>query len=566
MAALGSLVALTAASLVALMGARQPSAAALAAATVNVDAATNLGTLNNPSFYQNHTGTPLGPGDLERLKEIGPVVARQWAKPKFYYDRATGTYTFPTARFDETARNADSMLFNFGQCDPALMTLSAPETCRAVLKAGIKYYKERYPELRYIELFNEPDKTWTPSPDEEPAIPVDQYYQWYKIGYSVVNEVNAELAPAVPLRIGGPAAYKFNPDYLKPFLDLYKADTNPAKRLDFVSYHQYNRRDNPADVKTSKSTFQEWLTSRGLDLTTPVFVTEYGVFPGAETGTTFEEDLLTQAAAMATLGYYFVDGGMDMPMHWTYDHSSNDRKSMFVDAADGAVYPYYNLVKMQRMLKTTRISATSSALSTAGIGVNALATRDSSGSTGYSYVDVDFGNKTLATAGAHSFTFTLTGTSGGAYTLAVDYLELVPVGRFRYELEKLVPESPSGDRFYYLTDPAASGGGLVKLGSGEVGDRIEFTVYVPQPGSYQLSLGVKTFSTRGTCQVSVDGAPLGAPQDQYAATASFVERPVGSVPVAKPRNLTVGCEVTGKNAASTGYDLVFDHLTLAPAP
>jgi hypothetical protein len=201
MAALGSLVALTAASLVALTGARQPSAAALAAATVNVDAATNLGALNNPSFYQNHTGTPLGPGDLERLKEIGPVVARQWAKPKFYYDRATGTYTFPTARFDETARNADSMLFNFGQCDPALMTLSAPETCRAVLKAGIKYYKERYPELRYIELFNEPDKTWTPSPDEEPAIPVDQYYQWYKIGYSIVNEVNGELAPAVPLRI-----------------------------------------------------------------------------------------------------------------------------------------------------------------------------------------------------------------------------------------------------------------------------------------------------------------------------------------------------------------------------
>jgi hypothetical protein len=187
-------------------------------------------------------------------------------------------------------------------------------------------------------------------------------------------------------------------------------------------------------------------------------------------------------------------------------------------------------------------------------------------STGYSYVDVDLGNKTLATAGAHSFTFTLTGTSGGGYTLGVDYLELVPVGRFRYELEKLVPKSPSGDRFYHLTDPAASGGGLVKLGSGEAGDRIEFTVYVPQPGSYQLSLGVKTFATRGTCQVSVDGAPLGAPQDQYAATGSFIERPVGAVTVAKPRNLTVGCEVTGKNTASTGYDLAFDHLTLAPAP
>jgi hypothetical protein len=46
---------------------------------------------------------------------------------------------------------------------------------------------------------------------------------------------------------------------------------------------------------------------------------------------------------MATLGYFYVEGGTDMSMHWLFNHSSNERKSMFVDGLDGAVYPHYNL-------------------------------------------------------------------------------------------------------------------------------------------------------------------------------------------------------------------------------
>ncbi|MEV4626049.1 hypothetical protein AB0J90_07150 [Micromonospora sp. NPDC049523] len=372
-------------------------------ATVTVAAGTELGALDNPARYQNQSGPSqtLTPLDEKRIAQLEPVVLRGWFKPESYYDHLTDSYDFdyPTpgggkrfyAYADQLDRLSEQIFANFDQCDPELMTPNDPGRCRAVLKAGIRHYKERYPSLRYIELFNEPDKTWEPSPVERAPISAADYYTWYKVGYSIVNELNEELAPAVPLRIGGPAAYTFDSPFLKEFLDRFRADSEPTKRLDFLSYHQYRRRDDPASAQTEKKTAQQWLSERDLDPATPVYVTEYGVFPGANTGTTFEEDLLTQAAAMSTLGYYYVAGGTDMVMHWVFDHGENDRKSLLVDGADGKVNPYYNLVAMQRKLKSQRIKATAGPLSPKGIGVNALATRDRTGiailATNYQWTD-----------------------------------------------------------------------------------------------------------------------------------------------------------------------------------
>lgn len=345
--------------------------------TVTVDAGSDLGAFNNPAWYQNIS--QLGPADLARVHEIAPKVARGWANAQWYYDERSGRYNFNDARFDQVTQYADRMLINFGQCDQSLMTLSDPATCRAVLKQGIKHDKQRYPNLQYVEFFNEPDKDWPLSPGEEPGLAVDTYYEWYKIGYSIINELNSELSPVIPLRIGGPAAYTFDEAYLKAFLTDYKNDTDPNKRLDFLSFHDYSHKSNPAAVQGEKATVAGWLGERGLDPGIPVFATEYGVFPGSETGTTLAADHLTQAAAMATLGGYFARGGMDMPMQWVYEHAGNERKSMFVNGVDGAVYPYYNVVKMERLLKSRLVNATSTTLTAAGMGVNALATVDDSG-------------------------------------------------------------------------------------------------------------------------------------------------------------------------------------------
>jgi hypothetical protein len=186
-------------------------------------------------------------------------------------------------------------------------------------------------------------------------------------------------------------------------------------------------------------------------------------------------------------------------------------------------------------------------------------------SAGFEFVDVHAGRRTLP-AGDHSLTFTLTGSSGGGYTVGVDHVELVPVHARRAELERRVPQSPSGDRIFVLADGAASGGHLVKFDSNAPGDSVATTFAVPGPGTYRLTVGVKTFPTRGICQFTVDGAPVGAPHDLYAPAASFVELPLGPVSFARAGAATIGCTVTGRNAASTGHDVALDFVTLAPTP
>jgi hypothetical protein len=52
---------------------------------------------------------------------------------------------------------------------------------------------------------------------------------------------------------------------------------------------------------------------------------------------------------------------------------------MFVSGVDGAVHPYYNLVRMQSMMREWRVAASSDGLSSAGLGVNAVATADDDG-------------------------------------------------------------------------------------------------------------------------------------------------------------------------------------------
>ncbi|GAB7043139.1 hypothetical protein [Catenuloplanes niger] len=353
--------------------------------TVTVDAAQDLGPFDNPAGFQNQSGPayPLGSADLDRVARLEPRVVRAWFKPHQYYDRQTKKFNFdyPTAGgttaydyLDQVAAQGKSIIGNFDQCDQALMRLNATADCRWVLKAGLMHYKKKYPSLRYIEVFNEPDKTWEPTEVEQPAMPLEDYYRWYQVAYQVVNEVNDELKPGVPLEIGGPASYTFNEDFLTGFLDLYVKDDNKDKKFAFISYHQYKQRDRPAAVAQEREIVRGWMRDRKLDENRPVFVTEYGVFPGANTGTTFEADLLTHAAGMATLGRYYAYSGTEMYMHWVYDHLDNERKSMFVDAVDGGVYPYYNLVLMQRMLGTRLVPAESNAVADTGIGVSALAT------------------------------------------------------------------------------------------------------------------------------------------------------------------------------------------------
>jgi len=587
---------------------RPPSSDAAATAVVTVDAAKSLGALNNPVRYQNHT--PLNGADLDLARQVGPPrIARVWLKPSYYYDETTGAYDYTNSdrSLDNAATYADQFLANVDECDLALMTLSSPQTCRTVLKTGLLHYKQRYPMLRWIELFNEPDKIWPPAPGEPPKLEIAEYYGWYKIAYSVVNEINAELKPDVPLRLGGPATYAFDTAYLTAFLDDFRSDTDPSKRLDFLSFHDYGHRDQPSAVGKEKQDVVAMLTQRGLDAATPLMVTESGVFAGGPDtptghGTTFSKDLLTQASAMATLGMYFVAGGMDVPMHWVYNHDTNERKSMFVDGVDGAVYPYFNVVAMQSMLKTTRVSSTASALSSDGIGVNALATSDDSGmavlatnyqstagATSYStridvknlparftgrqilaeryLVDATTSNYDHDPADAKlrkvSTSWLPAGsTATTSFPLGVNATSLVvltPMGHA--EAESLTATASSGDTVTTIADTSASGGLLSKLGANAAGDFVSYPVQVAQAGQYRIRARMKTTPDRAVSQLSIDGVAQGAPVDTGSAGYGFVDEDFGI------RTLAAGTRsfrFTLTGTTSGGWTLGVDDVQLVP--
>lgn len=623
------------------------------AATITVNAGTVLDSdMNNPVRYLNQSGlksaATAGPSFWQNLKNGDTRYVRAWYKPTKYYNRTTGVfdYDYQNAYMDQLGQYAQRIILNVDQCDqadmgfnPSTMTIADVSACRNVLKNGIKEYKKRYPQIEYIEAFNEPDKDWDTESYEMPAIPPKSsgyapstklYYEWYKVFYSVINEINAELNPPIPLKLGGPALSYYNTTYLDAFLNAYRDDANTGKRLDFISYHQYRQRgtgaaDNPgpAYVKNEKQILETKLTNRGLDPQTRVFVTEYGVFPGPADGpkghsdNTQAQDQLTQAAAMATLGMYYVEGGMSMPMHWTVDHGDNPRKDIFVDGLDGVPLPYYNLLKMQSMLKTSRIasSTSSGALDgTTGLGVQSLATRDDSGIAvmfvNYQWDQIAEGqgmdyNVTAAisnipfalfsgsrkmrleryqidntnsncNSGADNaplkkiedvvldYTSTLTRPSFYMGKNTITLLVLTPVHRFEPEALGIAKAVSSGGSQTNVSDTAASGGTFNKFDGNAAGDYVEYTLNVPQTGTYAVKARVKKGADRGKFELTVDGAIVGGWSDLYAADQAFEEIYIGNKYFGAAGAKKFRFTAKDKNSASSGFDAGFDFIELVP--
>ncbi|KUO16207.1 RICIN domain-containing protein [Streptomyces dysideae] len=132
------------------------------------------------------------------------------------------------------------------------------------------------------------------------------------------------------------------------------------------------------------------------------------------------------------------------------------------------------------------------------------------------------------------------------------------------EAESLSPASNVGLQQW---DDGASNGAWIKvLGTG-TGDYVEFTV--PRPSqeldSYELAVGYRTSTGRGIAQASVGGTDVGKPLDMYADGSQWREAVVGDLAFGGASSVTLRFTVTGKNAASSGYQFGFDYFTLRDA-
>jgi hypothetical protein len=388
-------------------GAVATSAAFAQEATVTVDFSRSQGAFVHPEKYNNvgraRNNPNLRDADVAFFNANGlhGTIYRTWVDAERVNPVGTDAYDFTELYdyFDDLSRLSENLLVVMDTRVSVRDHNRTPEQIRPVIRTILLHLKQRYPKIRYIEAFNEPDHNLAK------AIKPEQLYDYYKVYYEVVNEINRELKPAIPLEVGGPAFMQYNEIWIRAFLDRFKADPSPEKRLDFFSWHGYGRfpegdgatsgprafhfyKTNPSEVSIERASLDAELRSRGLDTTIPAFITETGIYPGPsfDNPTDARPDYLIGAAGVMALHYWYIQSPHTFPFNWVPRHSSEERKDQLITrgGADrktpltNVFSPYGNAMAMMAKLKGERVAAQSSAL-VSGKGIYAIATKDRSG-------------------------------------------------------------------------------------------------------------------------------------------------------------------------------------------
>jgi hypothetical protein len=127
-----------------------------------------------------------------------------------------------------------------------------------------------------------------------------------------------------------------------------------------------------------------------------------------------------------------------------------------------------------------------------------------------------------------------------------------------------VSSGPTFRQFTYAAFPDTTG---TILDATAVGNNVTFTVNVATAGIADVQVSVKELNTRGIWQLSINGTNVGSPQDEYTNNASagaYAVFNVGTFNFPAAGNYTFKFTVSGKNAASAGYSIAFDDITLTP--
>ncbi len=103
-----------------------------------------------------------------------------------------------------------------------------------------------------------------------------------------------------------------------------------------------------------------------------------------------------------------------------------------------------------------------------------------------------------------------------------------------------------------------------RLDANATGDYVTYTLPNVPAGTYTLIFRTKTGSTRGKFQLSIDGINRGAVQDPYSTAYAYYEVNLGTKTFSSTANRNLKFTVTGKNASSTGYNVVADYIKLTP--
>ena len=379
-------------------------AAAPAPAPVIVDCAKVIGPRACPERYLNNSilhAPPLALADRV-VQEYGkPKIMRCWLTLNHMWNRETdacdfnfklprrvyedahradlpdGTASakkaFAYERFEEyldaMSRNSEEILLNIRSNFEQDVTAGkfTMEKWKELFEKGLRHYKQRCPNLRYVEALNEPEAF--------AKLSSDQYYPYYQAAYEIVSRLNDELKPAIPLLIGGPCTCSYNKPYLHRFLENYARDANPRKRLDFFSFHDYHNGSRPSIYGEFAGVFREEFQQFGLPGNLPIFMTEVGFGGGRPTPD--PERNRIQAAALTTYVHYARQSENLRVFPWVLFHSRN--QLCFAQfTQDLTMTPFGAAVRAWSLHKRDEVDAAVER-EKAEMGVYAYATLDAAG-------------------------------------------------------------------------------------------------------------------------------------------------------------------------------------------
>ena len=180
--------------------------------------------------------------------------------------------------------------------------------------------------------------------------------------------------------------------------------------------------------------------------------------------------------------------------------------------------------------------------------------------TGPIYGTLDLGTVVFANAGDKTFQFLVTGHDprAGVSELVFDHIDLT----LTTHLEAEMLHASATAQLLRITDANMSGQSGVLLNAPAVGRLVTYSVMIPVAGTYDIKLGVRTGNKSGIFQLAVDGVNQGSAQDEYSAEDDHRVLDLGKATFSDAGTFTFQFLVTGKNATSNGYQLVFDYIDL----
>lgn len=133
-----------------------------------------------------------------------------------------------------------------------------------------------------------------------------------------------------------------------------------------------------------------------------------------------------------------------------------------------------------------------------------------------------------------------------------------------YEAEDFYTGTSNSGSEIDIADSNMTGGYGTELQGAAVNSIISYSMYVPTTGVQSLSVRVKTNNSHGTFAVHLNGSALPGSFDTYSAAANYQTFTIVTQPI--PLGTTkVDIIVTGKNSASSAYNLVVDNISIVPS-